>query len=249
MGTRFLLFLSIITLLLCASSCTTANKITYFQNAPDTTFQQPYNGLDAPIQYNDILNITISSRSSEASLDFNKPAISQTKGYFVNSNGNIQLPILGYIQAVGYTKKQLETNIVNLINSKKLLLDPIVEVRHLNFEITVLGEVGHPSVISVPNEQISLIKALGMAGDLTINGKRNNVLLIRDENGVRITRRIDLTSSNFLNSEYYYLKPNDVLYVEANKAKIASAGRTQQILPAVLTGVSLLFLVLDRVIK
>jgi polysaccharide biosynthesis/export protein len=248
MGTRFLLFLSVLSLLFCAS-CTSTSKIAYFQNNLDTSFQQSFGGVDAPIQYSDILSISITSKSKEASLDFNKSDLSASKGYFVNTNGNVQLPTLGYVPAVGFTKKQLEQNIANLITTKKLLLDPIVEIRHLNFEVTVLGEVGHPLVINVPNEQISLVKALGMAGDLTIYGKRDNVLLIREENGVRRTRRIDLTSSNFLNSEYYYLKPNDVVYVEPNKARIAVSGRSQQILPVVITSVSFLFLILDRIIK
>jgi polysaccharide biosynthesis/export protein len=247
MGTRFLLFLSILSMLFCAS-CTTTSKTAYFQNALDTTFQQRFGGVDAPIQYSDILSIVITSKSKEASVDFNKADIT-SKGYFVNSNGNVQLPTLGYVPAVGFTKKQLEQNITNLITTKKLLLEPIVEVRHLNFEVTVLGEVGHPLVINVPNEQISLVKALGMAGDLTIYGKRDNILLIREEDGIRRTRRIDISSSNFLNSEYYYLKPNDVIYVEPNKAKIALSGRSQQILPVVITSVSFLFLVLDRIIK
>jgi polysaccharide biosynthesis/export protein len=248
MGTRFLLFLSVLSLLFCAS-CTTTSKTAYFQNALDTTFQQRFGGVDAPIQYSDILSIVITSKSKEASVDFNKADLSATKGYFVNSNGNVQLPTLGYVPAVGFTKKQLEQNITNLITNKKLLLEPIVEVRHLNFEVTVLGEVGHPLVINVPNEQISLVKALGMAGDLTIYGKRDNILLIREEDGIRRTRRIDISSSNFLNSEYYYLKPNDVIYVEPNKAKIAVSGRSQQILPVILTSVSFLFLVLDKIIK
>ncbi len=99
------------------------------------------------------------------------------------------------------------------------------------------------------NEQISLVKALGLAGDLTIYGKRDNILLIREEDGIRTTRRIDISSSKFLQSEYYYLKPNDVIYVEPNKAKVALSGRSQQILPIVITSVSFLFLILDKVIK
>jgi polysaccharide biosynthesis/export protein len=248
MGTRFL-FVTVIFISLLSASCTTTSKIAYFQNALDTTVPRSLGMVDAPIQYNDIISVTISSRSKDASADFNKADGATSKGYSVSSNGNILLPTLGYVQAVGFTKKQLSDNIVNLINSKKLLLDPIVEIHHLNFEVTVLGEVGHPLVINVPNEQISLVKALGMAGDLTIYGKRDNVLLIREEDGVRSTRRIDLTSSNFLNSEYYYLKPNDVIYVEPNKAKIAVSGRSQQILPVVITSVSFLFLILDKVIK
>jgi polysaccharide export outer membrane protein len=119
----------------------------------------------------------------------------------------------------------------------------------MNFEVTVLGEVANPSVITVPSENISLIKAIGLAGDLTIYGRRENILLIREEDGSRITTHLNLNSADFLSSPYYYLKPNDVIYVEPNKAKIDSNDRSQQLIPVVLSGISILILVLDRVIK
>lgn len=245
MGTRFFLFISIICILVCAS-CTPTNKIPYFQNAQDTTYKRMLETVEAPFQKNDILDINISSLSKDASADFNK---TDAKGYLINNDGDIELPSLGKIKAEGLTKKQLKQNITNLILSKKLLVEPLVEIRHINFEVTVLGEVNHPTVITVPSEQISLVKALGLAGDLTIYGKRDNVLLVREEDGVRKTRRININSSDFLNSEYYYLKPNDLIYVEPNKAKLASVGRTQQILPLAFTAVSFLFIVFDKVIK
>lgn len=129
------------------------------------------------------------------------------------------------------------------------MLNPIVEIRQLNFEVTVLGEVTNPSVITVPSEKISLVKALGLAGDITIYGKRDNILLIREEEGKRITRHLDINSADFLNSEYYYLKPNDVVYVEPGKAKIATISRSKELLPYIFSGISVLILVLDRVIK
>jgi polysaccharide biosynthesis/export protein len=248
METRFLLFIAIIFSLF-STSCTTTSKVTYFQNTNDSIPSSFLGLADAKIQYNDILSVTITSRSKEASEPYNKPDGVASKGYTVTGNGNILLPTLGYVQAVGFTKKELSENIIKLINAKKQLLDPIVEIHLLNFEVTVLGEVGHPLVINVPNEQISLVKALGMAGDLTIYGKRNNILLIREEDGIRTTRRIDISSSKFLQSEYYYLKPNDVVYVEPNKSRVALSGRSQQILPVVITSVSFLFLILDKVIK
>ncbi|MBK9532215.1 MAG: polysaccharide biosynthesis/export family protein [Chitinophagaceae bacterium] len=223
-------------------------KIAYFQNAQDSTFRTVLGVVDAPIQKNDILNIVISSPSPETDLAYNR--IDNTaKGYLVNSDGYIQMPRIGKVMAAGLTKKELITSITNIILTKGELLNPIVEIRHLNFEVTVLGEVTNPSVINVPSEQISLVKALGLAGDLTIFGKRDNVLLIREEDNKRVTRRLNINSADFLNSPYYYLKPNDVIYVEPNKAKIATTNRSQQILPIVFTGISILVLVLDRVIK
>lgn len=251
MGTKFLLIISVLCTLIC-TSCTSTKDIAYFQNAQDTTYnKQVLNNIEAPLQKNDIVDITISSSSKEASADFNKTEVgfTESKGYLINVDGNLQLPMLGNISAAGLTKKQLTEKITNLILAKGLLLNPIVEIRHLNFEITVMGEVNHPSVITVPSEHISFVKALSLAGDLTIYGKRDNVLLIREEDGVRKTRHINLNSSDFLNSEYYYLKPNDLIYVEPSKSKVFSSNLGLQILPIVITSVSFLFLVLDRVIK
>ena len=168
---RPILFLSLLcSLILFGTSCISTQKSTYFNNAEDTTFStRPDEVLDAPILKNDILSVTISSANAEASALFNTnnnaPISSTTSagntattaGYLVNSEGNIQLPILGNIKAAGITRKQLKTDITNIILDKKLLIDPIVTIRYLNFEVTVIGEVSHPTVITVPNEKISLV--------------------------------------------------------------------------------------------
>ena len=240
-------------------SCISARKTVYFYDVKDTTYYQTVEESDPVIKKNDILSISISSLNAEASAIFNTTnnfvissttaagGNTQSAGYLVNTDGYIELPILGNIKALGITKKQLKDNITKTILEKKLLINPIVNIRHLNFEVTVIGEVGHPTVISVPNEKISLIKALGLAGDLTIYGKRENVLLIREEDGKRKTRHINLNSSTFLNSPYYYLQANDVVYVEPNKARVASASRSQQLLPIILGSLSIIVIVLDRV--
>jgi polysaccharide biosynthesis/export protein len=229
-------------------SCTPTRNIPYFQNAQDSAFRQVLGTVEAPIQKNDILNIVISSLSPEEDIKYNRIDIT-TKGYLVNSDGNIQLPKLGNVMAAGLTKKQLTDRITSIILEKKELLNPIVEIRQLNFEVTVLGEVANPTVINVPSEKISLVKALGLAGDITIYGKRENILLVREEDGKRITRHLNINSADFLTSEYYYLKPNDVVYVEPSKAKIATTSRSQQVIPYIFSGISILILVLDRVIK
>ncbi len=246
-------------MMLFSISCTSTKKTVYFYNVQDTTFLQHGREVQTPIQENDILSITISSLNFEASAIFNPTYNSNIRsttvtgtntepgGYLVSADGTIQLPVLGSIKAAGLTKKELKDNITNMILSKKLLVDPLVEIRFLNFEVTVIGEVAHPTVITVPSEKISLIKAIGLAGDLTIYGKRDNILLIRDENGIKKTRHINLNSSNFFNSPYYYLQPNDVVYVEPNKAKVASASRSQQWLPIILSSLSIIVIVLDRI--
>jgi polysaccharide biosynthesis/export protein len=255
---KLLLCFIIISLLF--TSCMNTSKAVYFNNVQDTTFYSGNMEKQTPIQPNDILSITISSLNPEASAIFNPNSNNnamrsttvtgsntEAGGYLVNADGTIQLPVLGSIQAAGLTKMQLKDNITNMILSKKLLKDPLVEIRFLNYEVTVLGEVAKPTVITVPSEKISLLKAIGLAGDLTIYGKRNNVLLIREEKGKKITRHIDLNSPNFFNSPYYYLQPNDVVYVEPNKAKIAQSGRSQQLVPILLSSLSIIVIVLDRV--
>ncbi len=244
-----------------ACSCVSTQNIAYMSNIKDASFKSSLGMVEAPIQSNDILSIYISSLDAEASAIFNANntfvsrsttatgASTQSAGYLVNVDGNIQLPILGNIKAAGLTKTELKQFITKTLLSKKLLIDPVVDIRYLNFEVTVLGEVAKPTVITVPSERISLVKALGLAGDLTIYGKRTNVLLIREQDGKRITHHIDLNASDFIISPFYYLQPNDVVYVEPNRAKIASAGRTQQLLPIILSGLTAVIIVLDRVIK
>ena len=144
------------------------------------------------IQKNDILSIVVSDLNPKATEIFNPgntdnadPSATSNKdmsrGYLVDTDGNIYFPLLGSIKAEGLTKTQLKDKIRNLSIEKKILLDPIVNIRFLNFRVTVLGEVGRPTVIPIPNEKISLLEALGLAGDLTIYGNRTNVMVIREE--------------------------------------------------------------------
>jgi len=121
-------------------------------------------------------------------------------------------------------------------------------VRQLNFKVSVLGEVAHPTVINVPSEKISLLEALGLAGDITIYGRKDNVLIIREENGVKKIKRLNLNDDELFTSQYYYLKSNDIVYVEANKDKVASTSRTTQVLPIVLSGLSLIAIIVQGLI-
>ena len=255
MARFFLLFTILLFGILIFTSCNNSKNIIYFNNVKDTTFYSSAIEKQTALEPNDIISVTISSANAEASLPFNLQSSivsrstttvtggnNQQGGYLINSDGTIDLPILGPVKAAGFTKDQLRDNITNLILSKKLLVNPIVDIRYLNYEVTVLGEVARPTVITVPNEKISLLKAIGLAGDLTIYGKRKNVLLIREKNGEKITRHIDLTSDNFFNSPYYYLQPNDVIYVEPNKQKAAVATRDPNVLPISLSLISVITL-------
>jgi len=254
-------------------SCVNTKKIVYFNNVQDTTLKSTDVNIESVIQKNDLLNISVSSLNPEASLVFNLPNqaasvsslsvatnpngmsgssggnLQQPMGYLVSAEGTIKFPVLGTIQAAGLTKIQLEQSIANSLTEKKLLTDPIVNVRFLNFRVTVLGEVARPTTINVGNEKISILEALGLAGDLTIYGKRDNVLLIREDGPNKIIHRIDLNSEKILNSPYYYLKTNDVVYVEPNKTKVASTSRTQQLLPIILSGLSFIAIIVTYAIR
>lgn len=241
------------------TSCVNTRNIGYLKYVKDATYQVDANP-EAIIQKNDILSITITSLNADASIVFNtgtnhimnssasNGSIIQSGGYLVNADGFIQLPMLGNITAYGLTKRELRDRIAETTLSQRLLVDPVVTIRHINYEVTVIGEVGRPTVINVPNERISILKALGLAGDITVYGKRDNVLIVREANGQKTIKRIDLNAQSLLSSPYYYLMPNDIVYVEPNKNKLASVSRGRQLLPAILSGLSVAVIVLDRVL-
>ena len=230
------------------TSCVNTKKAIYFNNIPDSTILSTVQKLEPVIHKNDLLSISVSSMNPEATQVFNVPnSTGSASGYLVDQDGAIEFPLIGNIKADGLTKKELRDTIAKDLIEKKLLLDPIVSVRYLNFKVTVLGEVGHPTVITVENEKVTLLEALGMAGDLTIEAKRNNVMVIREEeNGEKKIKRLDLTSTEIFTSPYYYLKSNDIVYVEPNSTKVASTSRFTQVLPIVISSVTLIFLVYDH---
>lgn len=245
----------------CLLSCANSRKLVYFNDVKDNTYYGISKTDDVLITPNDILSINISSLNPEASEIFNpdKNTINRSTtvtgtntergGYLVDPEGNIQLPVLGKIKVAGLSKSQLKDILTKKLLDQKLLKDPLVEIRFLNYEVTVLGEVGKPTVITVPSEKISMLKAIGLAGDLTIYGKRDNVLLIREENNNRVTRHVNLTSPDFLSSPYYYLEPNDIVYVQPNKARATQATMWPQLVPILLTGLSVAIILLDRVLR
>lgn len=247
-----------------STACVNTKNAAYFYGINDTTIRSAYAKIPEPVIYqNDILTITVSSPNPEADLIFNAPNLlgtgsgsggggtigSQTSGYLVNPEGNIQLPILGNIKVSGLTKNQLKDRIREEMINKKLLVDPVISIRIINFRVTVMGEVKNPTVVSVPSEKLSLLEALGMAGDLTPFARRENILLIREENDQKIIRRINLNSTDLLNSPYYYLKSNDIVYVEPNAARLSSAERSMQLWPMVLSSISVVAIVVGLILR
>ncbi len=242
-------------------SCTNTKKVTYFNTVGEGLIPSSMSSLEPVIQKSDILSITVSSPNPEATAMYNAPNlmtlggnvtsssgnIAPASGYLVNQDGNVEFPGLGNVLVAGLTKQKAKEMLTKLLLEKGLLKEPIVTLRYLNFRVTVLGEVTRPTVVSVPNEKISLLEAIGLAGDLTIYAKRDNVLLIREEKGSKLIKRINLNDNELFSSPYYYLKSNDVIYVEPNSAKVASASRTQQLLPSLIGALSLIAIILTRV--
>ncbi|MCX6218968.1 polysaccharide biosynthesis/export family protein [Spirosoma sp.] len=253
--TPLLIALALVTLL---SGCVSSKKLVYFQS-PSTTSDsiKLLNRFSPTIQPNDILSVRVSSLSPEASNFFNPlsatispdrlttqataSALPELSGYLVNADGTLELPLLGKVPVGGLTTSQATDLIRNQL--KTYLKEPTVVIRNQNFRVSVMGEVARPSLFTIPNERITMLEALSLAGDITIFGRRDNVLLIREVNGVRTFTRIDLTSRALFSSPYYYLQPNDVLYVEPGKSRIASADRTFQILPIALSALSFLAII------
>ncbi|MGZ3763976.1 MAG: polysaccharide biosynthesis/export family protein [Mucilaginibacter sp.] len=167
---------------------------------------------------------------------------SAAPGFLVDAAGTIELPLMGTVKVAGLTTSEARSLIKEKL--KTYLKEPTVNVRFLNYKISVLGEVLHPSVYVIPNETITLPEALGLAGDMTIYGERRNVLVIRDENDKKEFGRVDLTTRDVYNSPFYYLHANDVIYVEPAKGKIAQSDRTYQILPIVLSALSFISIIL-----
>lgn len=248
------------------SSCGTDKKITYFKNIPDSVYQSARNipsfaFTDPLIQPNDILQVSILTLDPQVNTvlaagnttsfsvqpgSSNSPvAPTPISGLLVDNQGTIELPVIGKIKVAGLTTALARDSIRNRV--AQYYNSPVVNVRFANFSITVLGEVARPASYVVPNEKVSILDAIGMAGDLTIYGKRENVLLVRDSLGVKQYVRFNLNSSETFSSPYFYLKQGDMIYVEPGKSKIASTDAVKaRNISLVATGISLLIVIFSR---
>ena len=216
------------------NSCGSTKDIAYFQNAKYIDFEQSKVLYDAKIMPKDILSITVSTTNPDAAKPFNLSVpttfsstnsslytTGQLQSYLVDNEGCIDFPIVGSLRVGGLTKSDCEQLILSKI--KPYLNEnerPIVTVRMTNYKISVLGEVARPGMFTVNNEKINILEALAQAGDLTIYGVRTNVKLIReDETGKKQIYTLNLNDASLINSPYYYLQQNDIVYVEPNKVK------------------------------
>ncbi|GAB1858543.1 polysaccharide biosynthesis/export family protein [Flavobacteriaceae bacterium MHTCC 0001] len=186
------------------------------------------------IQYNDILNIQITSKNPEAVIPYNfdntnfgRSNLIETlkfQGYLVSAEGTIVFPTVGPIKVIGKTTSELEEHIETLLADGGHVKDALVNIKILNSKVTVLGEVMKPGTFTITEENITFLQAIGYAGDLTINADRTNLLLIRDVDGIRKIERIDLTDSKLLDSPAFFIKQNDVIVVSPNLSRIKSTG-------------------------
>lgn len=206
------------------TSCGSSKNVTYFQNRE--ALEKAVKGylVDARIMPKDVLSIIVNTTTPTAALQFNlvtPTTQTQIQSYLVDNEGKINFPVVGELKVVGLTKNEAEQLITQAISPYLAESEnPVVTVRMSSFSISVLGEVNQPGTFTVAREKINVLEALSRAGDMTIYGIRNNVTLIReDSEGNKSYYTLDLNDANIVNSPYYYLQQNDILYVEPNKIR------------------------------
>jgi polysaccharide export outer membrane protein len=240
-----------------ANSCISNKELSYFPRLNDTTFKLVSNNFEPHIQRGDIIYVGVTSADPTSAALFNSTNAVMTQnaigafptltvpGILITDEGIIQLPKIGTIEVMGKTTNQIAKTIKPLL--EPYLKDPIVTVRLMNFRISVLGEVAKPATINILNERVTFLEALSYVGDLTAYGNRKNLLLIRDSSGVQITKRIDLTNNSSFNASTFYLRPNDVIYVEPNKVKSLASSNIPLITPYVFSALSILVILFQRI--
>jgi polysaccharide export outer membrane protein len=222
-------------------SCNNSKKLTeqsiYFKNISDSVLQKAALEYEPVLQKGDILSIIVITPNENSSKLFNRPNAMETSvggsgsagggqgaGYLVDERGNISLPYLGFVKAAGLSRMQLTDTLTAQL--RRYIDSANVTVRLTNYRITILGEVAKPGTFVIPNERVTILDAIGLAGDLTIYGKRNNIRVIRQTDEGKQTGTVDINSGDIFGSPYYFLRQNDVVYVEMNERKIPSADQT-----------------------
>jgi len=241
------------------SSCTPYHNSAYFQGLDRNSgvSHKIDNFSPLTVQTGDELSLDIKSLNPDASAMFNtsggggsasagstggSPA-GGGSGYLVDKNGEIELPLVHKLKVSGMTLDEVQETIKKAV--VQYLKEPTVSVHLMNFKITVMGDVLSPNIFTVTNEHITIPQALTLAGDISASGKRDNVLLIREVNGERKYVNIDVTSSKLFESPYYYLKNNDMLYVEEGRGKFINVNPVKQNLPYVLSFISILLITFE----
>lgn len=247
--------------LILLSSCVGTRNVAYFQNMNQTERKRLESAIaftEPIIQTDDILGISIITVDPQTAAVVNQSSVQETmgnarnpnsreiEGFAVDKNGEIELAIIGKVKVAGLSTYQARELIRK--EAAEYYQKPNVTVRLLNFKVSVLGEVSRPGTFTMPNEKVSILDALSLAGDLTLYGKRENIMVIRDQDGQKEYGTLSINSSDIFKSPYYYLKQNDVVYVEPNKAKVFSLNSTARSTAVVtLSAISTIVLIITRI--
>lgn len=246
--------LSLALLLLLGSSCRVTKPTHYFETLTKDTTLTGFitNDFESKIQPGDILSIMVTSLSTEEDNLFNKGAavVGTSSGYMVKSDGTVLLHRLGNVPVQGLTRKELALKL-----QKDLLAymkEPIVNVGYLNHKVTVIGEVGAPGIVQMPEEQMPLLEVLVLSGDIQPNAKRNRVMIIRDKGNQKQVKYVNLQDHSLFSSPWYYSQPNDIVYVLADTEKADKDEKRRNVqttISLVMTGVTFLFFLIDRLTR
>ncbi len=235
-------------------SCAQKRDLAYFSNLAQQRAEETIQDQPIKIQQNDLLRININSLNPESNTLFTvnrqnaaTGSYEGPTGYRVAKDGMITLPVIGNIKMEGLTITQAQDALTEKLT--KYVKEPIVEVQLLNFKITVIGEVNKPSSFTIPGDHINLLEALGMAGDMTVYGKRENVLIIREQNGKRTMKRLDLNQQNVLNDPFFNLMQNDIVYVEPDKSKAIEYSPSTRIMPIVIASISAVAVLISAILR
>ncbi|MDB4999557.1 MAG: polysaccharide export outer membrane protein [Mucilaginibacter sp.] len=224
------------------TGCAPKRDLVYFSDMTSSSIITDTLKQDIIIDENDILSVTVNSLNPESNrlfsgnINASADPSTQKVGYKVNKDGIIQLPLIGNYKVKGLTIERARIGILTELS--KQIIKPVVDVKLLNFKITVIGEVNKPSNFNIPDDKINLLEALGLAGDMTVYGKRENVLVIRNENGSKTMKRLNLNKQETITSPYFYLKQNDIVYVEPDRAKAFEYSQNTRILPIIIASIS-----------
>ena len=245
-SSKLLLFFILITLIY---SCNLTKKSYYLQGEIPKNNLQLHEKYNPIIKINDLLEIKLTASNVEAVkmltadlpasrtiINYNSGGVAKG-GFLVDSKGEIELPFIGKFLVAKKTREQIENEIS--LKLSEYIQDPIVEIQIINFKVTILGDVKLPGTYNVPNEKITIIELIGIAGDLNITGKRVDIQLIREESGALKEYTVDLTKKDLFSQEYYFLSQNDIVYIKQNKAKLSNANSSQIYLP-ILSSISIL---------
>lgn len=212
-------------------SCASKKDLLYLQNVEEIDNMQGSLSYEPKLQKDDLLSIIVAADQPELTIPFNLPQIQGNyqinqnqdgiKTYLIDIEGYIVFPVIGKIKLAGLTRSQAVKMLEDSI--KEYIKNPSVNLRILNYKFSVIGEVNNPGTFKIESERVTLLEALSQASDLTIYGKRSNILIIREINGKKEYNRVDITKADFINSPFYYLVQNDVIVVEPNKTKVNSS--------------------------